>query len=265
MTLRHGDPRSLSRGGAHALPGVAFGLSSPVGFRSEVARRPADSLQPTATWSAPRFDAVVELHDAGRADIGGGENDGGIAASAIAVSGGALIVPARGQALGARGVVGRKTCRSSGDIMHRRGGVVGHEDVTSTLSDGHTLTTECIVFASRYQADLTRVAESASVVHRVSLTDGFPTCQQASGRPGWALRDRLPFDPGLRAVLQVQRLRLPRIGSHRRHGDDAMTSDRPKPFAFGSAKVSCCPCRPCAGSAYRREDRPRDRHGYVQE
>jgi FAD-dependent urate hydroxylase len=51
---------------------------------------------------------------------------------------------------------------------------VGDDDVTLTLSDGHTRTVDLVLFASGYQADLARVPYLGGVLDRVSVTDGFP-------------------------------------------------------------------------------------------
>jgi len=52
--------------------------------------------------------------------------------------------------------------------------VVGEQDVTLTLSDGEATTADYVVFASGYQADLTRVPYLDPVLPGMSTTDGFP-------------------------------------------------------------------------------------------
>jgi cation diffusion facilitator CzcD-associated flavoprotein CzcO len=51
---------------------------------------------------------------------------------------------------------------------------VGEDDVTLTLSDGQARTADYVVFASGYKADLASVPYLAPLLHRVSVTDGFP-------------------------------------------------------------------------------------------
>ncbi len=47
-------------------------------------------------------------------------------------------------------------------------------DVTLTLSDGHELTVDHVVFATGYAADLASVPYLAGVIDEVTMTDGFP-------------------------------------------------------------------------------------------
>ena len=50
----------------------------------------------------------------------------------------------------------------------------GEADVKVTLSDGHELTADQVVFASGYRAELGNVPYLAGVIERISVTDGFP-------------------------------------------------------------------------------------------
>jgi thioredoxin reductase len=50
----------------------------------------------------------------------------------------------------------------------------GEADVTLTLTDGHELTVDRVVFASGYRAQLGKVPYLAGVIDRISVTDGFP-------------------------------------------------------------------------------------------
>jgi cation diffusion facilitator CzcD-associated flavoprotein CzcO len=52
--------------------------------------------------------------------------------------------------------------------------VAGDHAVTLTLSDGDARTADHVVFASGYQADLTRVPYLARLLDQLSVTDGFP-------------------------------------------------------------------------------------------
>ncbi|HEV7656642.1 MAG TPA: FAD-dependent oxidoreductase [Mycobacteriales bacterium] len=70
--------------------------------------------------------------------------------------------------------------RIAGDVVTRHPGTevtgvaAAGGDVTLALSDGTALTTDHVLFASGYRADLARVPYLAGILDQVSVTDGFP-------------------------------------------------------------------------------------------